>query len=266
MKNRKNVAIMCDYGLDDAIATLYLLKYASLFDKIDIVTIGGNFPQKQSLINAKRILTYAEADVSNVRLIDTAMAPQSEDSSPEIHGLDGIGDVLPDAYDEKVPVVPYDAWLEELDESYTVVSLGPCTVTADILRKKGELPLIIMAGNIAEPPNYNNEYEFNHGMDTESFSYCVKYPHKIATLDTCHIDLCNLNLIERPTEGLLGKMVAKYRELSLGRDETVCSVYDMVAVVYLVHPDRFSFYEACDPQGNLLNVLKYESEKPILAD
>ena len=266
MKNRNNVAILCDYGLDDAIATLYLLEYAHMFDKIDIVTIGGNFPQKQSLVNAKRILTYFEKDVTNVRIVDTQTAPQSEDSIPEIHGLDGMGDILPDAYAEKVKVLPYDKWLDELDGSYTVVSLGPCTVTADIFRKKGELPLIIMAGNIAEPPNYNNKYEFNHGMDTESFAYCVKFPHKIATLDTCHIDLCNLNLIDLPTEGLLAKMVARYRELSLGRGESICSVYDMVAVVCLVHPERFSVCEATDPQGNLLSVLKYVSKEPIFAN
>jgi inosine-uridine nucleoside N-ribohydrolase len=126
------------------------------------------------------------------------------------------------------------------------------------------MPLILMAGNVAEPPNYKG-YEFNHGMDTAAFSAAVRYPHAVATLDTCHHPACNLNLLELPTEGLFAKMLRRYQALSLGRGETVCSVYDMVAVIYLIHPERFRTESAVDTDGNRLTLLRYTGETPILA-
>ncbi len=259
----KNIALLCDYGLDDAIATLYLLDRAEKFDKIDILPISGNFPVEESFVNAKRLLTYYEGDLKNVRIVDTKAVPQKGDRIPEIHGNDGMGDVLPKEYEEKVPVVTYDEWLKEVDNDYTVVSVGPCSVTIDLLKKKGALPLIMMAGNISEPPNYNG-YEFNHGVDTEAFADCVKYPHFIATLDTCHITKCDFNKIDFKVNGLFGKMVNRYIEMSHSRNEEVCSAYDLVAIVYLIHPERFEAYEAVDKDQNKLSVLRYVSEKPII--
>ncbi|MBQ8340407.1 MAG: nucleoside hydrolase [Clostridia bacterium] len=262
---KKKVALLCDYGLDDALATLYLLRYAERFTQIDILPIGGNFPRETSFTNAKRLLTYGEAVPRQLRLVDTVTAPQSESCIPEIHGKDGMGDVLPTDYREMAPVISYEQWLSELDDSYVIVSLGPCTITRDILERKGALPLILMAGNVAEPPNYNG-YEFNHGMDTAGFAAAVRYPHAVATLDTCHAPTCNLIGQTLPTEGLFARMLHRYLALSRGRGETVCSVYDMVAVVYLIHPERFRTEAVVDPQGNHLSLLRYISEKSILAD
>ncbi len=262
---KKKVALLCDYGMDDAIATLYLLKHATLFEKIDILAIGGNFPQKDSLVNIKRLLTYADSVPSNLRVVDTASAPQSENHIPEIHGNDGMGDVLPAVFEEKAPVITYEEWLRDVDADTVIVSLGPCSVTQDILQKKGALPLILMAGNVAEPPNYNG-YEFNHGMDTAAFAETVKHPHAVATLDTCHVPACNLNMLTLPAEGLFARMLQRYQALSKGRGEEICSVYDMVAVAYLIHPDRFVTEDATDPDGNRLSLLRYVSKKSILED
>ena len=259
----KKIALLCDYGLDDAIATLYLLEHADRFDIIDILPVAGNFPLEETFVNAKRVLTYFEKPLRNVRIVDTSSVKQNGESIPEIHGKDGMGDVLPLEYEEKVPVIDYDEWLKEVDGDYTVISVGPCTVTEDIFKKKGALPLIIMAGNIAEPPNYNG-YEFNHGLDTESFAFCVKYPHAVATLDTCHIDMCDLNKTNSERQGLLGKMLDRYHKLSQSRNEEVCSVYDLVAVSYLLHPERFETYSATDKDGNALTVLRYISNKPVI--
>lgn len=258
----KKIAIFCDYGLDDAIATLYLLKYTEKFEKIDIIPIAGNFPLETTFINAKRILTHFETQPENVRLIDTSSIEQKTENIPHIHGNDGMGDILPAEYKEIVPVLDYDLWLQELDENYTLVSLGPCTVVADILKEKGSLPLILMGGNIAETPNYNG-YEFNHGINPEAFTECVKHPHVIATLDTCHCDLCNLNKIDFAVDGLLAKTVDRYLELSRSRNESICSVYDLVTVIYLLCPERFETESREDNYGNKLYVLKYISDKAI---
>jgi len=263
MKNCKKVALLCDYGLDDAIATLYLLKYSSRFSKIDIVPVGGNFPFAQTFVNAKRLLTYADADKGMVRIVDTGECAQSEESIPQIHGNDGMGDLLPNEYRDDFEVISYSKWLDELDGDYVIVSLGPCTVTLDIFRKKGAFPLIIMGGNVSEPPNYNG-YEFNHGMDKEAFAECVKYEHAVATLDTCHIDLCDLNLLTLPSDdGLFSRMLYRYRQMSQRRKEAVCSVYDMTAVAYLIHPERFEIVSMKDMDENELSVLKYIGTMPV---
>lgn len=263
MNEKKNIALLCDYGLDDLIATLYLFEHASGFDRIDILPVAGNFPLAQTFVNAKRVVTCADVLPERVRIVDTSSVPQNGESIPEIHGRDGMGDVLAPEYEEKVPVIGYEEWLEEVDGSYVILSLGPCAVTVDILRKKGALPLIMMAGNIAEPPNYNGR-EFNHGVDVAAFAEAVKYPHVSATLDTCHSPKCDLNRIDLPTEGLLGRMLCRYRELSRERKETVCSVYDLTAVVYLLSPERFTVEEASDPDGNRVSVLKYIAQEPIV--
>ena len=262
MNEKKNLALLCDYGMDDAIGTLYLFEHAHQFNKIDIVAIGGNFPLKQTLINAKRIITHYNGKLDNVTVVDTSSIAQPEEILADIHGEDGMGDLLPQDYNEDITVLDYDEWLEGIDDNYVIVSLGPCTVTIDILEKKGSLPLIMMAGNINEPPNYKG-YEFNHGMDIQAFAKCVKYPHAAATLDTCHCPACNLNLHELPKEGMFAKMLARYRDMSRGRGEEICSVYDLTALVYLTHPQRFESAVMEDKDGNPVNVLKYISQIPV---
>lgn len=263
MNTTKNIALLCDYGLDDIIATLYLFENADKFGKIDILAVAGNMPLSQTFINAKRIMTYADNLPSNVRIVDTSCVAQKSESLYYIHGNDGMGDVLPDDYQEKVPVIDYKDWLSEIDSSYTLVSLGPCTVTLDILKNKGALELVMMCGNINEPPNYNG-YEFNHGIDPDGFAQCVKYPHICATLDTCHCNACDMNKSEIKAQGLLGKMLERYHELSIGRKEEICSVYDLTAVVYLLYPERFETYPATDPFNNKITALRYISDKPII--
>lgn len=263
MNSKKKIALLCDYGLDDVIATLYLFEYSHLFDTIDILPIAGNFPLDRSFINAKRILTHATNTPDNIRIVDTSSLDQYCEELYDIHGSDGMGGVLPDDYEEKAEIIAFEKWLEEVDESYTIVCLGPATVALDIMKRKGELPLIMMGGNIKEQPNYKG-YEFNHGIDTKSFSECVKFPHMIATLDTCHCPHCNLNFFDFNKDTLLGRMLYRYKELSNSRGESICSVYDLTAIVYLVHPEKFDSYIAYDKDLNKLSVLKYIDDRPII--
>lgn len=265
---KKNLALLCDYGLDDAIATAYLMNYADRFGKIDILPIGGNFPLKDAFINAKRVLTSVKndkvkVDSDKIRIVDTACLPQPEEQLWDIHGNDGMGDVLSVEYEELVDVIGYEKWLTEIDDSYIIVSLGPCTVTLDILSQKGALPVCFMCGNVSEPPNYNG-YEFNHGMDVEAFSKCLKYPHVAATLDTCHNEQCNINKLDLSGDDTLHILMRRYRELSDGRGEANCYVYDLTVAVWLVYPERFTTEVLSDKDGNVVTVLKYIGEEPIV--
>lgn len=257
------IALLCDYGLDDAVATLYLFKNAEKFEQIDILPIAGNFPLQVAMNNAKRILSNVESLPKNINLVDTSSVSQFEAFLPEIHGADGMGDFMPQEQDYVGQIMSYENWLNGVDEGYAILSLGPCTVTLDILKRRKVGALIMMGGNIAEPPNFD-KYEFNHGMDPDSFAECVKFNHFVATLDTCHCAPCDFNLIDFKDDGLFGKAVKRYIELSNSRAEKGCYIYDLVAVAYLLQPEKFSSEFKTDPFGNRLNVLKYTSQNSII--
>lgn len=257
------IALLCDYGMDDAVATLYLFKYADRFETIDILPVGGNFPLGEVTANAKRILTYAENLPRNVRLVDTSSIEQPSERLTDIHGEDGMGRFLPAEEDYKGEAIAFNEWLEGVNEDYTIVSLGPCTVTLEILKNKKVGSLILMCGNIAEPPNYNG-YEFNHGVNPEAFSECVKYSHYSVTLDTCHNKYSDFFLIENKEEGWLKRAIERAKELSRERNEAFCSIYDLAAVIYLLEPERFRSEAVTDPFGNKVNVLRYIDNKFLL--
>ncbi len=259
----KNLALFCDYGLDDAAATLYLLKNADKFENIYILPIAGNVPLKTSHTNALRLLTYVESVPENVHIINTSSVSQNEEYLPSIHGKDGIGDILPLEFDKNIKVTPYNEWIDKVDSSFVLVSVGPCTVPLDVLNKKGELPLLIMGGNIAEPPNYKG-YEFNHGMDVDAFAACVKYPHFAGTLDTCHNPLCDFNLYKSDTDTLFDRVVKRGVEMSNERGEKGSFIYDLITVIYLTNPEKFTAETLTDKDGNVLTVLKYIGEKFIM--
>lgn len=266
MAEKKKLAILCDYGLDDLAATAYILERAEHFEKIDILAVGGNFPLDVTFLNAKRIIDSLDAPPKNLRLIDTSSVYQFGEDIPHIHGADGMGNVLPSPDEnihEKIIALPYEEWLESLDDNYILLSLGPCTVTADILKRKGSLPLVLMAGNIAEEPNFNG-YEFNHALDIPAFAECVKYPHAAATLDTCHAPLCDFYKLSVDGDSLLHRAARRAVELARSRKNSSCPVYDLVAAVYLFHPERFALELLTDKDGNKVNVLKYISELPLI--
>ena len=105
------IIIYCDYGLDDAIATLHILEHSHMFRHIDVVPIGGNVPVITAYRNAHSLLAAAAelglSDKTKTRLIDTRAVPQPKANIPDIHGTDGIGDVL-DHKPCDIPVVSID--------------------------------------------------------------------------------------------------------------------------------------------------------------
>ena len=254
------IALLCDYGVDDAAATLYLLNHADRFETVDILPIGGNVPRSVSEENAKRILYNLGSVPKNVRLVSTAAIKQPEEFLKHIHGGDGIGDILPQENSFNGSVLEYDGWLSSVDEDYIILSLGPCTVTRDILSKRKIGKLVFMCGNIAMPPNHNG-YEFNHALDPEAFAECARHPHATVTLDTAHHPRCNFYEVDATGGDLLSRFIARAAELSRGRGESDCAIYDLIAAVYVIHPDRFIVEEKDDPFGNRLSVLKYVSDQ-----
>ncbi len=261
---KKNIILLCDYGLDDAAATAFLLQNAACFNRIDILPIGGNVPLAVSTQNAHRILYHFNGNKDKVRIIDTSCVAQNNSEYLQtIHGDDGIGNVLPDEYEPFANTGRFENWVNSIEPGSVLVSLGPCTVTQRILERKDDLTLLLMAGNIGEKPNYKG-YEFNHGMDPDAFAASVKYPHVIATLDTCHHPLCDFYDIENNGNTLLHRFCRRSVELLNKQKGEGAFIYDLIALQYLYKPEAFAVEEHTDKDGNRLNVLKYISDEKIV--
>lgn len=232
------ITVFCDYGLDDAIATLHILDNADMFGAIDIVPVGGNVDVFTAYRNAHTLLAAAGADGSKVRIVDTREIVQGSADIPDVHGVDGIGDVLK-AAQSGLTVVKFDEYKAELTECAVphrdcVLSLGPCTVPNML----GYVPFctIVMGGTTKEPPNYGG-YEFNEALDLKAFKALAFDATAVATLDTCHnagIDFADIGKTE-----LARKMINRYIELCKARNAPV-AVYDYVAALAVTHPQLFS--------------------------
>lgn len=258
----KKIILICDYGLDDAAATSYILEHYDYFDSIDIIPIAGNMPIDVSFKNAMRILNSLDFLPTNVRLIDSSSIPQFEENLTDIHGNDGIGDFLPKKIHSLINAIDFDVWLKTVSEDYLIISLGPCTVPERILQHI-DLPLLIMGGNISETPNYNG-YEFNQGMDIQAFESCVKHQHIIATLDSCHNPYCDFYKIDINNNKLSSCFIRRSVELSRARNEKSAYIYDLITVMYLFKPEKFVIRQCLDKDGNNLSVLDYSDASLLM--
>jgi len=258
----KKIILICDYGLDDAAATSYILEHYYYFDKIDIIPVAGNMPLKISFRNAMRIIDNLDYIPNNIRIIDSSQFKQPEEHLENIHGKDGIGDFLPESYNTKIKTIDFNIWIKSVSNDYLIVSLGPCTVTEKILQII-DLPLLIMGGNISEEPNYNG-YEFNQGMDVSAFKTCVKHSHVIATLDSCHNKYCDFYQINVFRNNLSDKFIHRCIELSRQRQEKEAYIYDLITIMYLFNPEKFIIKPCMDKDENQLFVLYYIDKSFIL--
>lgn len=253
------ITIFCDYGLDDAVATVHILKNSDKFEYIDIVPIGGNVTTEAAYRNAHTLLSEAAkrglVDVAKTRIVDTRAVDQPSASIPDIHGGDGMGDIFaPQTSD--VAVVPFAEYKTELDNSKKperdcVLSLGPCTVP-DML---GYVPFctILMGGATAEAPNYGG-YEFNEALDVKAFKAFATEATAVATLDTCHDKKFGFDSMT--SDELTNALVSSYRELCTKRGCKVFSIYDYCAALAVTDPEKFDAVRVKRSDGVEYNELR----------
>ncbi|MCH5155901.1 MAG: nucleoside hydrolase [Clostridiales bacterium] len=250
--------MFCDYGLDDAIATLHILKNAHMFNRIDIVPIGGNVSAQTAFRNAHTLLYHAGADKNKVRIVDTRAIEQCAADIPDIHGADGIGDILEPAQSD-IPVIDFKAYKAEIQDSALpardcVLSVGPCTVP-DML---GYVPFctVLMGGTVDEPPNYG-DYEFNEGCDVAAFKSFAYGATAVATLDTCHDKGFGFETFTM-NDTLADRLIDKYRDMCNSRNAVV-SVYDYVAALAVTNPEKFDVTRIRRKDGVEFNQLRIKN-------
>lgn len=147
----KKYVLMCDYGLDDAAATAFVLDNRKAGDTVDVMPIGGNSEKNVAYRNGQTLLARYEGSLDGVRVVDTRKEEQPFANLPSIHGEDGMGDLFAPAT-SSVPVIEFAEWLKETDE-IVLVSLGPCTLTEKILVARKVSLLLVMGGCVNAEPN-----------------------------------------------------------------------------------------------------------------
>lgn len=253
------LVVFADYGLDDACATAYLLAHREQFDVIDIVPVGGNVEAEKALKNCYKLLAAAKADnlsINGIRVVDTTAHVQPFCRLTSVHGRDGMGDLFKDCA-SCAPVINYDEWVKEKCEDYRILSLGPATMVVDYLNKvcvKPAEPIVVMGGCVAEQPNYNG-LEFNDALDEKAFLCLLSYNHVAATLDTCRANEFNYINKRMPGGKLSDVLINRSVSLAAARHNDRCYIYDYVAALALLHPERFGVSKKNYRCGTVINEL-----------
>lgn len=246
LKNeQKRLVIFSDYGLDDACAAAYLLGRRGEFDNIDIVPVAGNVFCATAFDNAKKLLAAARdtgISLSGVRIVDCVDYYQECYVLPHIHGNDGMGDLFDGVNASPVEVIKFDEWCRGLSKGYRILSLGPCTMVKRAVASSKEVfggKIVIMGGCTNAKPNFG-KYEFNDGIDHESFLWTLRRNHVAVTLDTCHISAFDTAGVTYSGGGkLLDSLMNRCTELAVNRGDKHNYIYDQIAALALLYPDSF---------------------------
>ena len=103
------LVLFCDYGLDDAAATVDALAHAAQdgYSEAVLVAAGGNVPPEVSLENAKKLAAHLPFATVPLTVVDTTQEAQPCEFLKTIHGGDGMGDLFTDADGFRSPVAPF---------------------------------------------------------------------------------------------------------------------------------------------------------------
>jgi len=253
------LVLFCDYGLDDAAATVDALTHAGEdgYQEVVLVAVGGNVPPDVSLKNALKLVAHCKFPHPPVTVVDTTADEQPFEFLKEIHGGDGMGDLFEESAETITPV-RFSDWLESFSGAYRLLSLGPMTLVPHFLKRHADQmhTFVFMGGNISETPNFHG-YEFNHALNRKAFTEAVVYPHVAVTMDTCRNPLFNIQNKEIAGGGMLRSIVQRAKEMTFVSSEKGCYLWDDIAVKCLRHPDWFRTRERTDKDGNLLTVAEY---------
>lgn len=258
---KKRLIILSDYGLDDAVALVYLLQNRSLFDGIDIVTVAGNSSAECSFANCEKLLCdFFHADPSqntktqNIKIIRTKREGQFYECLPSIHGNDHMGDILT-AREHSFDIVEFDDYIKNVANNAIVLSLGPCTLTNPIIEKSGTSDIVVMAGMVGAEPNFRG-MEFNQALDDKAYNKTLLYSPVVATLDSCRAENFNLAKYKFASDSLLARLTNKAIELATARHMDNSYIYDLIASLYLTNSEIFKAEKVFDKWGNSFMQLK----------
>lgn len=247
------VIIDTDPGIDDCLALLLALNSPEL-DVRGISISYGNTIVENAYRNCVEILRRAKRR-SRVTIGIGARRPLKRQLqvADDTHGPSGLGYAdVPPAGVILDYVRPLERLLEAQPEPITLVSLGPVTSLALVLRANPALVRekvarhVAMIGNIEAPGNTTRFSEFNAWCDPEALAtvLAAEIPTEMIGLDVTRKVVLKGNEVERlaPQSPWLHDALRFYVEFHKkeeGLDGAV--INDVLAIAYLIQPDVLTF-------------------------
>jgi purine nucleosidase len=190
---RPRVVIDTDPGVDDAVAILLALASPEI-DVLALTTVAGNVSLEKTTLNARRLLELAgRDDVLVAAGCPQPLAGPSGDAS-EVHGSDGLGDLLWE--EPKIALHPRHAvdLLAELigPGPLTIVAIGPLTNLATLLERHPgidrDVERVVLMGGASFEGNVTPAAEFNIWADPEAAQrvLAAHWPITVMPLDLTH--------------------------------------------------------------------------------
>ncbi len=254
IKDKINVIIDTDPGVDDAVAIMYALHCEEL--NVELITsAGGNGPIENITANAIFLTELFHKDIPVAEGTNKPLVRPAK-YALGAQGKNGFGKF---SYNKKklkskpVKLEACDAMYEVLKaskEKISIVSIGPMTNIAKLLLNhpdsKDKIKEIIFESGTKEKI-YGVPYKsFNVGYDPEAAEVVFKSGVKLVMvpMELGHFAYLDHDDIKRFRKAnkvgkIFGKMFDGYRDHHVG--DAGAAVHDACAVYYLTHPEYIKF-------------------------
>ena len=247
------IIIDTDPGIDDCLALLLALNSPEL-DVRAISISYGNTSIENAYRNCVEILRRAKHR-SRITIGIGARRPLKRQLqvADDTHGPSGLGyaDVPPAGVILDF-VRPLERLLAEQPEPVTLVTLGPATSLARVLRANPELVRdkvsrhVAMIGNIEAPGNTTRFSEFNAWCDPEALAtvLAAEIPTEMIGLDVTRKLVIRGNEVERLAQHTPWlhdalRFYVEFHKKQEGLDGAV--INDVLAIAYLLQPNVLTF-------------------------
>lgn len=271
------IIIDTDPGVDDAMAIMNAL-YSTKVRTLLITCVGGNNPVERIGNNALHIVELCHRKTP-VALGASVPLYKKANYATFAHGKQGLG-----AYTYKGPYTKplkedaveamYKTLLEHKDQHVTILSIGPMTNIATLIRKYPDCieyirKIVFMGGSKETEEVPYAEFNINFDPDAARIVLDSGIPLVMVPMELGHfayLDHEDINAIRHmnKTSKKLIKMFEGYKDYHVGNYGV--AVHDSATLYYLTHPNRFrteKAYLEVKPYGDISYLsVDYKSKHP----
>lgn len=264
-REKRNVIIDCDPGIDDSLALMLALSMEEL--NVEAITIVcGNCPAEMGFSNAKKVLKQMGRLDIPVFVGEKQPLKREYVNALDTHGADGLGEsFLPDVpgYEQDMDAVEF---LEKRfcgsQEPCSVIALGPLTNLARLIQKNVQAfcqieEIVSMGGNFRSHGNCSPVAEYNYWVDPDGAALVYETTAQIGKkismvgLDVTRQIVLTPNLLEylkrlNPETGAFVQAITKfYYDFHWEWEHLIgCVINDPLAVAYFADRSLCSGLEA----------------------
>ncbi|HAJ69663.1 MAG: nucleoside hydrolase [Alkalibacterium sp.] len=257
-KNKRQIIVDCDPGVDDAFALAMAFAEDAL-DVLAIHTVAGNVPVEHTTKNARGLVQLLGVDVP---ISKGATAPLLFEPhfAAEVHGKNGFGEV---ELTDLAPLSPLTAMesyvkiLSEAEEKVSIVAIGPLTNVALLIKSYPELldkiDCISLMGGGLKGGNTTSAGEFNFFYDPHAAHIVLNsgVPIIMSGLDATEQSTfrqSDANILKEKG-GELGRLLHDISQSALrfhkeANHTDYMNLHDVMSVLYLVYPEFFTTKDA----------------------